>query len=119
MESTVSISFFLKHLRIKHGHERLYEMAKKLEVSTAYLSTVETGKRQPSDAFIERLEHVYKLTPQEVVELKMMRDFHSTHWRVDASRYTREQQLILLHLIHNIESLSEAKQKTIKKLLNL
>ena len=119
METAVSISFFLKHLRIKHGHERLYEMAKKLEVSTAYLSTIETGKRQPSDAFINRLEEVYKLSSQDVIELKMMRDFSSAQWRVDGTRYTREQQLILVHLIHKIHTLSDAKQKAIKKLLNL
>lgn len=119
MEHTISIAFFLRHLRIRHGNERLYQMARKLDVSSAYLSTIENGKRQPSDAFIDRLEKVYHLKHEEIVELKMMRDYQSSQWRIDPSNYSREQRQVLLHLIHKIEGFTPEKLKSLKKFLDL
>jgi|GEM_PF-4774655 len=126
MEHTISIAFFLRHLRIRHGNERLYEMALKLDVSSAYLSTIENylstienGKRQPSDTFIDRLEKVYHLKREEVIELKMMRDYQATQWRIDPLIYNREQRQVLLHLIHKIDGFTPQKIKQLKKFLDL
>jgi len=64
------LSEFLKALRDKHHQEKRYTMAKRLGVSTSYLSTVENGKRPMSDRLYQTLVDVYQLSPDEVKTLK-------------------------------------------------
>lgn len=53
-----------RKLRIDKG-EILKEMASKLEVTSAYLSAVEMGKRNVPDNWPIRIAEIYKLSEQE------------------------------------------------------
>lgn len=64
-----SVGKFLRKLRIDSG-EILRDMAKKLDVSSAFLSAVENGKKKIPDTWLLKLEAAYSLTSQQMDELK-------------------------------------------------
>ena len=64
-----SVGRFLRKLRIDEG-EILRDMAKKLGVSSAFLSAVENGKKKVPEVWITKLEELYSLTPVQITELK-------------------------------------------------
>ena len=64
-----SVGRFLRKLRIDHG-EILRDMAKRLNVSSAFLSAVENGKKKVPEAWIPKLEENYSLTPEQLDELR-------------------------------------------------
>ena len=58
---------FLRKLRIDKG-EILYDMANKMECSTAFISALELGKRQVTQDFRDRLCEAYHLTSEQQAE---------------------------------------------------
>ena len=64
-----SLGKYLRKLRIDQG-EILRDMAKKLEVSSAFLSAVENGKKKMPEAWISKLKEQYSLTQEQLEELK-------------------------------------------------
>lgn len=55
---------FLRKIRIDHD-ERLYDMAKKVGVSSAFLSSVENGHKKASDALVDNIITIYKLDEKQ------------------------------------------------------
>ena len=64
-----SVGKFLRKLRIDNG-EILRDMAKKLEVSSAFLSAVENGRKKMPDTWPEKLKRLYLLDVQQMEKLK-------------------------------------------------
>ncbi len=62
------IGKFLKKLRIDNG-EILFTMAKKLDVSSSFLSAVELGKKKMPYEWNLKIRSVYPLTPSQENEL--------------------------------------------------
>lgn len=62
---------FGKHIRkIRIDRQELMkDMAEKLNVTPAYLSSVETGKRNVPQGWIGHIVRMYKLDPSEHLEL--------------------------------------------------
>lgn len=60
---------FLRKLRIDRG-ETMRDMAKKIGVSTSFLSVVETGKKPIPENFICRIQSAYTFTSSQIAELK-------------------------------------------------
>ena len=60
---------FLRKLRLEKG-ERLKDMADKLDVSSAFLSAVENGKKKMPDTWYEKLANLYELSKEKQNELK-------------------------------------------------
>lgn len=60
---------FLRKYRIDHG-EILKSMAEKLQMTPAYLSSIENGKRTPPKNLVEKLSAVYSFTAEEFNELQ-------------------------------------------------
>lgn len=58
----------LKELREAKG-STLARVAKKLEVTTNYLSLIERGQRKPSEVVMYRLAEFYNLNPIEIFSL--------------------------------------------------
>lgn len=58
--TTTAIGKVLKKLRIDED-ERLLDMAKRLEKSSAFVSAVETGKKSPPSGFEELVINSYRL----------------------------------------------------------
>lgn len=62
---------WLKIFRLNHGI-RLYDMAKKLEYSSAFLSAVETGKKKAPLNFFDIMKGKYELSQKESKELEQV-----------------------------------------------
>jgi len=59
----------LRKLRLDYG-EILKTMADKLDISSSYLSAIETGKRNVPDDFINKLSNLYHLNNDKIRELE-------------------------------------------------
>ncbi|MCL2017284.1 MAG: helix-turn-helix domain-containing protein [Alphaproteobacteria bacterium] len=59
---------WLKIFRLSEGI-RLYDMAKKIGVSSAFLSAIETGNKTTPVSFFDRLTSVYNLSSEQKSEL--------------------------------------------------
>ena len=66
---TTSLGKFLRGLRIEN-QEILRDMANNLDVSSAFLSAVENGKKKLPDSWYEKLTELYSLTKGQQEELK-------------------------------------------------
>lgn len=64
-----SVGRFLRKLRIDNG-EILRDMAEKLNVSSAFLSAVENGKKKVPEAWLSKLQELYSLTSERMEDLK-------------------------------------------------
>ncbi len=64
-----SLGKFLRKLRIDNG-EILRDMAKKLSVSSAFLSAVENGKKKVPEGWLLKLGELYSLTSEQILELQ-------------------------------------------------
>lgn len=64
-----SIGKFLRKLRIDQG-EILKDMAETLEVSSAFLSAVENGKKKMPEGWVEKLATLYSFTTEQTEELQ-------------------------------------------------
>lgn len=62
------IAKFLRMLRL-NNNEVLKDMADKLGLSTALISSIETGKKKASDNFREKVINKYNLSNEEIKEL--------------------------------------------------
>lgn len=60
---------FLRKLRLSNK-EILKDMATNLDVSSAFLSAVENGKKKMPTAWEEKLQKIYNLTSEQMTELK-------------------------------------------------
>lgn len=60
---------FLRKLRLSNK-EILKDMATNLDVSSAFLSAVENGKKKMPTAWEEKLQKIYNLTSEQMKELK-------------------------------------------------
>jgi transcriptional regulator with XRE-family HTH domain len=61
-DSKVFSGFKIKGLRLKN-HKNLQEVAKALDITTSYLSSIENGKKEPSSKVIAKAS-VYFDTPE-------------------------------------------------------
>lgn len=71
----------LKELRKAKG-ERLLDMADNLEVSVAFVSAVENGKKSPPETFIEKVVSLYDLSVAEAESLRRAADVSREHFSI-------------------------------------
>lgn len=74
-EMLTSLGKYLRTLRIQQG-ELLKDMAEKLDVAAAYLSSIENGKREANKKFIDKIISAYRMTYEE--EEKLFEAFQRT-----------------------------------------
>ncbi len=63
----------LRKIRIDSG-EVLRDMAKKLEITSSYLSAIECGKRNIPEDLIDKLKNLYKLDDKRVLSLESAKE---------------------------------------------
>lgn len=64
-----SLGKILRGIRMSEG-DILRDMAKKLGVSSAFLSAVENGKKKLPESWIPKLKEIYSLSPEQISEIK-------------------------------------------------
>jgi len=60
----------LRAIRLQK-EERLIDMAQKIDVSVAYLSAIETGRKEPPLSIVDKISAAYDMSKKQKVELEL------------------------------------------------
>lgn len=112
--STVPIGKFLRRLRIDYD-ERLFDMAKKVGVSSAFLSAVENGHKKASNPLINKISKIYNLTPSQKADL--YDDVAISQQDLNLSAFSQEKQKAIIMFAIKFDKLSENQRNEIKRIL--
>ena len=106
----------LRRLRLENN-ELLKDMADKLNVSSAYLSAVENGKKKATTSLLNRVVELYKLSDEDAIKLEL--DFQRSldEIRVNTSELSPEQEDLAMVFARKISSIDDASMKKIMEIL--
>jgi len=60
----------LRAIRLQK-EERLMDMAQKIEVSVAFLSAIETGRKEPPLSIVQKIASAYDMSKKQRIELEL------------------------------------------------
>lgn len=96
----------LRKLRINR-QEILKNMADTLNVSAAYLSAVETGKRRIPEDWVSRISESYSLSPDEQSELQYVADISATEITIPLNGATPARRDAVLSFAKALDGMSD------------
>ena len=99
---------FCRRLR-DEKHELLYDMAKKLGVSSAFLSKIENGKGKPPANWRDKLISLYNLGPNENAELDEALYEANNRKSIDISGFSDEDKALMWSFARKLDSLDRNK----------
>ena len=102
----------LRSIRAQRS-EYLMDMAKKVGLSPAMLSSVETGARKAPKGFIEKIGTLYQLTPAQVEELHRARALSDKSVTVDLKGLSPEDKDLVISFARRLPTLDERSKFTI------
>ncbi|HIY34284.1 MAG TPA: helix-turn-helix domain-containing protein [Candidatus Eubacterium faecigallinarum] len=107
----------LRRIRINND-EILKNMAAKLEITPAYLSAIENGKREPTKKFMDTLFKVYNVPCEE--QKNLIQAFHSTieNVSINLSNQSQNRKDLGLVFARKFDGLSDDQIKKLIKILN-
>lgn len=108
---------YLRKLRIDRG-ELLRDMAQKLNVSSAYLSAVETGKRNIPLNWTKQIATLYSLTPNEIDDLTEAAEQSAQEIRISFAQATDSQKQAALSFAKALDGLSDDDLKRIMEVVH-
>ncbi len=111
-----SIGKFLRKLRIDQG-EILKDMADKLEVSVAFLSAVENGKKRMPTAWSKKICDSYHLSEEEQSEFTTAIAETEESVEMDLSDVTAQQRELAVSFARKFSDINEEQVEAIKKIL--
>lgn len=110
---------FCRKLRIDKG-ELLLDMAKKLNVSAAFLSKVENGKSKPPIEWQQLIAHIYQLTSEEINELDEAMFDARNRDSIDLSIFNDSERDVMLAFARKLSTQNEDKEvDKIKRILRV
>ena len=109
------LSKFLAIKRIEYN-ENLFDMARKLDISIAYLSSIENGKREIPRDFFEKIKKNYNLNLSEEEKLKKIISY-TKKIVIDMKELSEDRKDISLRYARKIQSLSEEKLRKLREIL--
>ena len=112
-----SLGKFLRTFRIQQG-ELLKDMAERLDVAPAYLSSIENGKRNPARKFINNIISSYELSAQEIDALN--RAYSETLNEVSFSTVnsTDNQRDLCISFARKLNNLNNSQIDEIRRILD-
>lgn len=111
---TTELAKLLKTMRI-NANERLLEMAGKLDISVAFLSAVETGRKEPPIDFVGKLASAYHLDEVATARLNKAADSARKTYRI-SPRTTAGRETVAL-LARRIDELTGEQMDEIRRIL--
>lgn len=102
---------FCRILRIEHNH-LLKDMADALEVSSAFLSAVENGRKEVPSAWFEKIKEVYMLTEEASRQLVAAIDATKKEYRMNLENIAIEDRALALSFARKLESISQMDERT-------
>lgn len=107
----------LRKIRLER-QELLRDMAAKLNVSSAFLSAVETGKKKIPTHFVDRVCDVYNLSPEEKDALFAAADMSATELKIDLTGASSSQRQAAVSFAKAINGLTEEEINRIMRVFN-
>lgn len=107
----------LRKYRIDHD-QKLFEMAKVLEVSPAYLSSIEHGAKSPSISLINKAISCYGLDGKQADELLEAATLSKTEHKINVSHATAETKELVAMFARSVET-SSLNDDEIKRILDI
>jgi transcriptional regulator with XRE-family HTH domain len=107
---------FLRKIRIDR-QQLLRDMAGTLGVSVAYLSAVETGKRNAPVAWIDKIIQAYRLNSDEAKQLRTAFDESKDELRISLQRVSAQQRNTAISFAKALEGLSDEELERIMKVV--
>ena len=95
----------------------LREVAKKLGVSSAYLSAIDYGKKTISPAVLDKLVALFALSENEVSHMHLLMKLSSEDLTVDLSTCSKSMKLLFVELSTNSTAISSEKIKVIRSII--
>lgn len=109
----------LRKIRIDRG-EILYDMARKLGITSSYLSAIECGKRNIPEDFIDKLQEYYEFTDEELLELNITKDEAIKELSINMENINLKKRTLALEFARSFNEIAdEDAEELIKKLRKL
>lgn len=108
---------FCRKLRIDCGQIML-DMAESLQVSPAFLSAVENGKKNIPAQWGDRIIKAYKLSEKKSMELLDAIDKSKTEIRINLSKHSEQDRNLAIAFAREFGSLNSEQKKEILKMLS-
>ncbi|MGN0797647.1 MAG: helix-turn-helix domain-containing protein [Christensenellales bacterium] len=106
----------LRVLRVKH-HENMGDTAKLLGVNVAFVSAVETGKKNVPDEWVDKIVEHYKLNVQEREELIKAIEDSKTSSKINLVSVPNFKRQVALQFQRSFGDIDEETAKKIMELL--
>ncbi|MCL1998859.1 MAG: helix-turn-helix domain-containing protein [Turicibacter sp.] len=107
----------LRIMRINRG-DILKDMADKLGMSSAYLSAIETGRRNVPEDLVERVSEMYSLDVTEYRELKDLTDRAIKNINVNIGNADTARRNAALIFARNFNDMDKETAQKLVKILN-
>ena len=107
----------LRKIRIDN-QELLKDMAKKLGVSSAYLSAVETGKRKVPNGWVAKVANLYALDGESKDELELACERSAQEVKISLAKATGLQREAALSFAKALEGLDDQKLRKIMEVVD-
>lgn len=114
---TTILGNYLRNLRLENG-EILKNMASRLEVSSAFLSAVENGKKKMPESWYSKLESLYNLDSSQLGKLRSAVLESCSTIEINMANISDENRELAVSFARKFNSLDEETTKKILKLLN-
>ena len=116
--NVTSLGQFLRILRIRNG-EVLFDMAKKLEVSSSFLSAVEYGDRGVPKSWVEILTEKYSLDEEKQNELVDAITRAKSEIQVSLKDKSSEDIDLAITFARSFDSLTDEKKQELRKIFDI
>lgn len=111
-----SFGRFCKELRLENA-ELLYDMAKRLDVSSAFLSKVENGKAKPPVKWENDIAVKYKLTEEQKERLKRCIEEARKSTVIDIKDLSIDDRDMMLKFARKLNDMDAESKEKFKELL--
>lgn len=101
-----SLGIALRKLRLDR-HELLRDMAKKLGVTSAFLSAVETGKKKAPTYLADKICELYELDGRERQEILTAAELSKGEVKIDLSNASSAQQEVAVSFAKALSGLTD------------
>lgn len=112
-----SLGTALRKIRLER-HELLREMAAKLNVSSAFLSAVETGKKRPPANFVKKVCNTYDLSDRERDDLQQAAEMSLTEVKIDLEGVSSAQHQAAISFAKALNGLTDEEISQIMRVFN-
>lgn len=114
--SMTRLAKFLRMLRVANG-EVLFNMAKKLGVSSSFLSAVENEKKSPPGEWLDKIAGLYQLPPNQYEELREAFNSALKQVRISVTEVDQDKREMAFVFARRFESLDDEEVKRVMQIL--